>query len=148
MHKQILSLVCLTGFALLYTVARVVADPAEDSDRRFLNNLENGTAPQAAPANSSATTDAAPQKSSFGKTAKRNRKHQPAPGAQPAAAPSVAFGGEAAPANAPAAPNTVIQRHVTIIRTPVDDDHDRDHHHNFFHRLFGNLFKDASPDDW
>jgi hypothetical protein len=143
---------------LLYSVARVVADPAEDSDRRFLKNLENGTAAQAAQANSSAITDPASQNTNgeksanSGKTAKRNHKHQPAPVGQSATVPSVAFGGGDAPVPAPTPPGRIVERRVTFVRTPglnADHDHDQgDHRHNFFHRLFGNLFKDANPDDW
>jgi hypothetical protein len=111
MRKQILSLICLTGFALIYSVARVVADPAEDADRRFLNNLENGNAPQAtsakAPATNSApatktarSNSAASQKSvaekssDSEKTAKRTHKQQPAVAAQATHAPTVGFGGQ------------------------------------------------------
>jgi hypothetical protein len=209
MRKQILSLFCLTGFALIYSVARVVADPAEDADRRFLNNLEHGKAQQAAPAavipaarpapstakgvpydtstvSSSQSSAVAPKSTNSEKTAKRSHKQQPAPVAQtqPAHTPTVAFGGqtdkpteadnspqrvrkhsaldqsaevaEAAPGTAPApAPaDTVVERRVTIVRTPdTDDDHDRDqddheHHHHFFHRLFGHLFNNQHPEDW
>jgi hypothetical protein len=140
----------------MYAVSRAAADPAEDADHKFLNDLESKAAAPAQAANPAPATPAPVTRIKPASTA-------PAVVAQKAADPEktprrvqrrVTVERVQQPTEiAEADPAAVVpgQKIIVVQTIPDPDDRDQDqdheHHHHFFHRLFSRLLG-QHPEDW
>jgi hypothetical protein len=151
MSKPTFSLVGLCLLTMAFSGNRASASPAEDSDRQFLSQLENG---KAAPAPTATPTPAAPemratqpqmtsQEQAPKAPAVVKKTTQKAPKRVAATTGHVQQLPDVADGELPTTATT-----VTVVRS-ADADHDRDHDrdHNFFHRLFGHMLNNH-PEDW